>query len=244
MVFCADSTLGRPIRSVACRIWRCRFDESTTSSSMMPERAHPRRRQVQGHRRAQAARPEAEHLRPQQLDLPLLADLGQHRVARVTHRLLLRHDVGPLEGEPGPLPGREAARQRGDVLVAQLAEGPRRQGRPGAARAIQDDLRRLLGDLLLDAQLQEAAGNPAGAGDEPLHPLVLLAHVDEDGMRLAVAGALPFPLAVAGWIAFRTASTSVSRMRFLTSLRRPVKLDISARFLSRRFDASNRPERG
>ena len=32
----ALSTLGMPIRSVECRIWRCRFEVSTTSSSTIP----------------------------------------------------------------------------------------------------------------------------------------------------------------------------------------------------------------
>ena len=65
------------------------------------------------------------------------------------------------------LPRVEAARQVVHVLVAELAQRARRQQRARARSALQDDRRLVVGDLLLDAQFQEAARDsrsPAGYG--------------------------------------------------------------------------------
>ena len=145
--------------------------------------------QVEPGRRAEATGAQAQHLRPQQLGLPFFADLGQHRVARVAQRLLRRHHERPVELQTLALPGREPARHRLDVAVAEVGQRPGRQRRPRATRAVKDDLRRALGHLVLDALLEEPARDPARARDVPLGPLVLLTNVDQDGPRaVAVAG--------------------------------------------------------
>src|SRR5262249_39716290 len=138
----------------------------------------------------EAARAQAEDLGLEQLHLPGLAHLGQHRVARVAQRLLLGHHVRAIERQARALPGREPARHRLDVGVAELVEGARGQRRARAARAVGADPGRLLGDLAPEALLEEAARDPSRAGDVPFGPLVLLADVDQDR---AGAVAVPAP---------------------------------------------------
>ncbi len=59
---CAETTLRLPTSSFWCRIWRCRFDRSTTSKSTRPMRADARQREVQRHGRAEAAGADDQHL--------------------------------------------------------------------------------------------------------------------------------------------------------------------------------------
>src|SRR3954462_6438109 len=80
----AESTLGVPTPSVLWITWRWRFDTSTTSSSTRPtvpvegpERAHARGGEVQGGGGAEPAGAEQQHLRVEQLELALHADLRQ-----------------------------------------------------------------------------------------------------------------------------------------------------------------------
>ena len=144
-----------------------------------PERPHPRRGQVDGGRRAEPARADQEHLRVEQPELALLADLRDEHVAAVALELLgvqgARH--APLVAVL--LPGLEAAGHRDDVLVAQLFERLRRVDRAVARGAIDDERRRAVGHRTLDAALEIAAGDVEGAGDVALLVLVALAHVDE-----------------------------------------------------------------
>ena len=73
-------------------------------------------------------------------------------------------------GKPGFLPLAEPAGHRGDVRVAELGERPRGEGAARAAGAVEDDLLRLVRDLLLDALLEEAARDEDRAGHVALAP--------------------------------------------------------------------------
>ena len=79
-----------------------------------------------------------------------------------------------------PLPVGEAARERDDVLVAELAERLGGERRACAGGAVEDERRRPVGGDALDARLEVAARHVHGAGDVALFPLVPLAHVDEE----------------------------------------------------------------
>ena len=89
------------------------------------DRADPGRGEVERGRRAEAAGAEQQHLRVQQLQLAVDADLGQQRVARVALALLGGHAGGGDDRQPLLLPGEDAARHRGDV---------RRSPSPASAR--------------------------------------------------------------------------------------------------------------
>ena len=158
-----------------------------------PDRTDAGRRQVEPRRRAQPARAEAQHLRLQQLRLPRLTDLGQHGVARIAQALVRRHDERPVELQPGALPRREPARHRLHVGVAELGQRLGGVRGPRSARAVENDLRGALRDLILDALLEEAARDPARARDVALGPLVLLAHVDQDRASAVAVARLPLP---------------------------------------------------
>src|SRR6185369_12872531 len=114
------------------------------------------------------ARADAEHLRAEQLRLPLFADLGQQEMPAVADLLLARELLVLLDRQALVLPAAEAALHGDDVRVAELLENPAREQRARAAGAIGDDRRRLVGHLLLDLHLEEAARDGDGAGDVTL----------------------------------------------------------------------------
>ena len=74
-----------------------------------------------------------------------------------------------------------------DVLVAEVLQRLRREGRAGAAGAVEDELAGAVGDEALDPRLELAAGDVHRAGDDALLPFVALAHVDEERLALALA---------------------------------------------------------
>ena len=139
-------------------------------------------RQVERGRRAEPAGAEQQHLRVEQLELALDADLRQQHVARVAAALLGRERARHVDVEAAVLPQRDAAGHRRDVLVAELAlERVGGERRAVAGRAVQDDGLRAVAHGALDARLQVAARHVDGARDVALLELVLLAHVDDHG---------------------------------------------------------------
>src|SRR5215467_1608528 len=54
-----------------------------------PDRAHPSRSEIEQQRRAEAAGADNEYPRREQADLPLLADLVEDQVPRISLKLLL-----------------------------------------------------------------------------------------------------------------------------------------------------------
>ena len=146
-----------------------------------PDRADAGRGEVEGRRRAQPARAEQEDLRVEQPELALLADLGQQQVALVAVALVRAEGPGHLEVEPVVLPAVEPARHRHDVAVAELLEGPRRERRAHAGRAVDDDASGLVGQATLDVELELAPRDVHGAADRALVVLVGLADVEERG---------------------------------------------------------------
>jgi hypothetical protein len=103
--------------------------------------------------------------------------------------LLLRAQGGRhLDGEARFLPLAEPARHRGHVRVAEVLQRPRGQRGARAARAVEDDLPSAVRHLVLDARLEEAAGDEQRAGHVALRPFVRLAHVDHDRVLGAGAG--------------------------------------------------------
>src|SRR5579864_8161400 len=120
-VFFAESAFHSPSRSVECAIWRCRFEASTRSSSTMPSRPTPASK-IKARRTAEAAGADQEHARLEQLELALDADLGDEQVAAVA-RALCRIERARQRGrEAVALPVGVAARERDDVLVAEVGE--------------------------------------------------------------------------------------------------------------------------
>ena len=90
--------------------------------------AHARRRQIQRHRRAQAARPDAQHARLLQLELTLHADLGQDEVAGVAQGLIVRKRGGWCSGLFSCRHGCQRCRQdHKDSLRKHTSCGPCRQ---------------------------------------------------------------------------------------------------------------------
>src|SRR5262249_32575169 len=94
--------------------------------------------------------------------------------------------AGELRGKAAPLPVGIAAGQRDDVLVAELLERLRREGRAVPRRAIDEDRLLTVGSRLLDPRFEVAARDVDRAGYPALGPLVELAHVEDE--RPVVAG--------------------------------------------------------
>ena len=109
-------------------------------------------------------------------------------MAAVARALLRVERRGQLRREAVALPVGVAAGERDDVLVAELLERLRGEGRAVAAGAVDDDRLRAVGRGALDPRLEEAARDVDGAGDVALVPLVRLADVDEE-RRLGTRGA-------------------------------------------------------
>ena len=83
--------------------------------------------------------------------------------------------------QPALLPRAEATGQRCHILVAQLLERARREGRPRTRLTGDHDRSREVGDDAADARLEVPARDVHGVVDRALVELVRLAHVDEDG---------------------------------------------------------------
>ena len=145
-----------------------------------PERAHACGGEVERGRRAEAARAHEEHPRVEDSLLPVLPDLGDQEVPAVARALLAGEDARDRHVEAVPLPVAEAAGEVDDVLVAELAERLRGEGRARAGGAVDDELARLVGDEALDPLLEPAASRVDRARDVAFLPLVRLAHVDEE----------------------------------------------------------------
>ena len=154
-----------------------------------PERADAGRGQVEGGGGAEPARADQQDPRLEQLQLALLADLGDQQVAAVAAALLVAERLRQDGREAVPLPLDVPAREVDDVDVAELLERLRREGGAGAAGAVDDDARAAVGDGALDARLEVAARYVDRAGDVPLVPLVALADVDEDRPSPSVGAA-------------------------------------------------------
>src|SRR5262249_46677065 len=116
----ALSTFGMPMRSSAWMICRCRLDTSTTSSSMMPSVPTPAAARYSAPGAPRAPRPGDRRARFDPFNLPRLAHLGQHRVARIADLLVLGHHVRQVERVAGALPRAEPARQALHPRVPQL----------------------------------------------------------------------------------------------------------------------------
>ncbi len=183
IVRCADATFGSPSRSVEWTIWRCRFESSTTSGVDDPERPDARGREVQRGRRAEAAGADQEDARVEQPLLTLLADLGDEQVARVALALRRRERDGRHELVAVPLPVGEAAGEVDGVLVAELDERPRREGRAGAALAVDDERG---GSCRRSAPRRATRGCCAAGGSRPAGALRPTRRAD--GRRRRAAG--------------------------------------------------------
>jgi len=153
-----------------------------------PERADAGRREVQGRGRAEPACADQQDLGLEQLLLPLQADLGDQEVPRVALPLLGREGDRALEVVAAVLPEREAAGHHRDVVVAEVVHHGLR-GERGAVlrRAVRDHAPAAVGDRLLDAGLEVAAGHVHRTGDVALLELLLLAHVEDHGRLVGVA---------------------------------------------------------
>src|SRR6185295_17887343 len=131
-------------------------------------------------RGAEAAGAHEQHRRVEQLQLPGLADLGDQRVAGVARALLRAEHARRAPGEAVLLPAAEATGERGDVLVPELLERARGEGRARTRLAGDHDRRRDVWDDSADARLEVAARDVHGVLDGALVELVGLAHVYED----------------------------------------------------------------
>src|SRR4051812_19737014 len=85
-----------------------------------------------------------------------------------------------LGRKPAALPVGVAAGERDHVLVAELLERLRGEGRAVAGGAVEEDRLGAIGGRLLDARLEVAAREVDRARDTALGPLVQLADVDDE----------------------------------------------------------------
>ena len=166
---------------------------------MMPSVPDAGRRQVEGGRRAEAARAEQQHLGVEQLQLARLAHLGQQEVALVAVALGRGEGLRRRPGAAVVLPLVEAADQRLHVGVAEVAHGLGGEGRAHAAGAVDDDRAGLVGQLALDLELEVAPGQVDGAGDGALLVLVGLPDVEEGDAAALEQGSARRPGPPRGW---------------------------------------------
>src|SRR3989454_8557785 len=145
-----------------------------------PEPSHARGSKVEGGRRAETARADEQDLGVEQLQLPLLADLGDEEVPAVARATRCVEAGVQLHREAVALPVGETARQRRDVLVAEVAERLRSEGGAVPGRAVDDDRAARVGSRALDAGLEVSPGHVHRTGDVALVPLVLLTHVNDE----------------------------------------------------------------
>ena len=128
-----------------------------------PERADPGGGEIERGRRAEAPGADQQHLRVEQLDLALDPDLGQKRVARVAVALLGGQPARVDDRQPLLLPGEDPARDRGDVLVAELLQLLGRLEGAVAAAAVEDRPGRLVGRGLGDLVAEQAGRDQLAA---------------------------------------------------------------------------------
>jgi hypothetical protein len=149
-------------------------------------------REVERRGRAEAAGADQQDLGVEQLQLSLLADLGNEEVAAVAGPPGRVEPRLQLDREAVPLPVGKAAGEGDDVLVAHLFERLRGERGAVAGGAVEQHPARGVGRGALDPRLQVAARDVDGARDVALVPLVLLAHVDDHrlGSLDQLAGAL------------------------------------------------------
>ena len=86
-----DSALNWPTRAMVWAIWRCRLVTSTAVMVDQGDAADAGAAQVQGHRRAQAACANDQHMGGEQLFLAFDADLVEQDVARIAKQLFVVH---------------------------------------------------------------------------------------------------------------------------------------------------------
>src|SRR5437667_12560385 len=101
-----------------------------------PEPADARGSEVERCGRAEPAGADEQDLRLEQLELALLADLRDQEVPAVAGAPLRVERAVDLGRKAVPLPVGEAAGERADVLVAELAERARGERRALAGRAV------------------------------------------------------------------------------------------------------------
>ena len=132
------------------------------------ERADAGRREVERGGRAEAAGADQQHARVEQLQLALLADLGDQEVAAVALALLGVERARELGREAVALPVGEAAGERDDVLVAELARASSRRTPSGRRRrSRRRSAASRSGASLLDARLEVAARDVDAPGMWP-----------------------------------------------------------------------------
>ena len=128
------------------------------------DRAHAGRGQVEAGGGAEAARADQQHLRLEQLapgpPRRPRAPAGAGCSAPSARRCRVR---GTANGRPDSFQRPKPPAIERDVAVAEVLEAARRQRAARAARAVDDDLAVAVGHLLLDPQLQEAAGDETSA---------------------------------------------------------------------------------
>ena len=136
--------------------------------------------EVERGRRAEPTGAEQQHLRVQQLQLAVDADLGKQGVARVAVALLGGHAAGGDDRQPLLLPGEDAAAHRGDVVVAQRLQ--LRGGDAGAVAgaAVEDRAGGLVGRGLGDLVGEQPRRHQLAVLEVGLLVLVRLAGVDQD----------------------------------------------------------------
>jgi hypothetical protein len=102
-------------------------------------------------------------------------------VPAVALPLLAVERARQLGREAAALPVGVAAGEGDDVLVAELLERLRGEGRAVAGGAVEEDRVGAIGGRLLDARLEVAARDVDRARNPPLGPFVQLAYVDDEG---------------------------------------------------------------
>ena len=202
----ADAVFGAPTRPVVWITWRCRFDSSTTSSSTSPSVPIPAAARYSAAGEPRPAGADQQHLRVQQLELALDADLGEQGVARVAHPLLPGQALGRDDREAGLLPGLDPAGHRGDVLVSELAlERVRRAGGAIAGRAVEQHALRAIGRQISSIRSRHLRGrDESGARRGGTRPT-------RAGSRVSIRTTSPRA------ISSRASSGSISSTRCLTS---------------------------
>ncbi len=143
------------------------------------ERADAGRGQIERRRRPEPARTEQQHLRVEQLQLADLAHLGQQQVALIAVALGRGERLGRRPRAALVLPLVEPADHRLHVGVPRSAIVLAAKAERTPAGAVDDDRRRLVGQLALDLELEVAPGQVDGVGNGALLVLVGLAHVEE-----------------------------------------------------------------
>src|SRR5213078_2710925 len=99
--------------------------------------------------RTEAARTEQQHLRLEQLLLAFLTDFGEQEVPGVAVALLGVEHSRRDPVAPFVLPAAEAAGHRRNVGVAELLQRARRERGAVTRRAVDDDGRVAVGELVL-----------------------------------------------------------------------------------------------